>query len=148
MHANELPTSVTLDLVSSLCGKKLGSGMSREVFTWTPNDNLVLKLEVNPSGHFQNVMEWNTWRALQETKHCGWLAPCVWISDCGTALLMHRTQPIREGEEPMELPAWLQDHKRANYGTLLGKVVCHDYGTNALLNHGAFSKKKHKPNWY
>lgn len=147
------PTSVSQDLVRSLCGEKLGEGMSREVYVWTPNDKLVLKLETgvgygSTCGHFQNVCEWLTWRALAETKYSGWLAPVVWISESGNALLMHRTKPMREGEEPKSIPMWLNDHKRKNFGLLLGKVVCHDYGTNSLINHGAFGAKKRKPKWY
>lgn len=135
MHASDLPRSIVLDLVTSLCGELLGKGMSREVYAWSPNEELVLKLETGD--HFQNVMEWETWWKAKETKHACWLAPPVWISGCGTALLMHRTAPLRRGEEPESLPAWLSDHKRRNFGTLLGRVVCHDYGTNLLLNHGA-----------
>ncbi len=139
-HATQLPVSVVHDLTSSLLGEKLGHGMSREVYVWAPNDKLVLKLETDANERFQNVTEWNTWHALKETKHSGWLAPCVWISRCGTALLMHRTAPMGPGQEPLRLPGWLTDHKRGNYGVLLDRVVCHDYGTSALLNHGAFGR--------
>lgn len=133
------PPSVTDDLVRSLCGTRLGRGAAREVYAYGPNDRLVLKLELGARS-FQNAMEWRTWRDLHDTKHAVWLAPCVWISDSGNALLMHRTQPMQEGQEPKKMPAWLSDFKRVNYGLLLGKVVCHDYGSTMLLNHGAFSK--------
>lgn len=147
MHATELPISIIHDLVTSLCSDSLGSGMSRQVYGFTIDPNLVLKLEIGRS--HQNAIEWETWRALKDTKHAQWLAPCRWLSDCGTALLMERTQPMRPGEEPTGLPKWLTDFKRSNYGKLGDKIVCHDYGTNLLLNHGAFaSKALHKPDWW
>lgn len=146
MHATDLPKSVMFDLASSVLGRPLGSGMTRQVFEWVPNTELVVKLETGRG--FQNTIEWETWHALKDTKHGGWLCPVVWISDCGTALLMHRTRPMIPGEEPKSMPAWLSDHKRANYGVFMDRVVCHDYGTNLLLNHGAFTGKRGKPEWW
>ena len=61
---------------------------------------------------------------------------------------MDRTQPMRPGEEPEKMPAWLTDHKRANYGRLGKRIVCHDYGTNLLLDHGAFKARERLVQWW
>jgi hypothetical protein len=143
----EIPTLVTADLVRSLLGERLGQGISREVFEWGIDTDFVIKLEVG-NGHFQNVTEWSTWAALNDTKHGKHLAPCKWISQCGTALLMRRTSPLLSDREPKKLPGWLTDTKRGNYGMLNGTVVCHDYGTTLLTDIGARSSRDRKVNWW
>ena len=149
VHASNFPIAVNHDLISSLTQQEGGNGSSRAVFIWPLDESLVLKLETTIT--FQNIIEWETWSALKDTIHSKWLAPCVWISNSGSALLMKRTQSLIAGKEPKVLiPAWLTDTKRSNYGLLNNKLVCHDYGTNLLLNHGAFGGKVQmkKPNWW
>jgi hypothetical protein len=143
----ELPTLVTADLVRSLLGERLGQGISREVFEWTIDADFVIKLEVG-NGPFQNVTEWSTWATIKDTKYGKHLAPCKWISQCGTALLMQRTVPMPSDKEPKKLPGWLTDTKRSNYGMLNGAVVCHDYGTTLLMDIGARSSRDRKVNWW
>jgi hypothetical protein len=44
---------------------------------------------------------------------------------------MPQTTPIRQEELPTDLPPWMTDVKKENFGWLNGKIVLHDYG---LLN--------------
>lgn len=148
MHIDDLPKTVSTDFIRSICGKKLGTGMSRQVYVFDLDDDLVIKMEVNAC--FQNVLEWETWRALKDTPHAKWLAPCKWISRSGNALIMARTKPISLSEAPKQLPEWIADHKLENFGWLGKQVVCHDYGSTggALLNHGAFRGRMRKIKWH
>lgn len=143
----EWPTSVSNDFIHHFLGKYLGHGISRQVYEHPHDRTLVIKIEM-AARSFQNIKEWETWDALRMTKHAKWLAPCVSISVCGIVLIQKRTRPMAESEVPKSLPEWLSDHKRVNYGVLDGHVVCHDYGSNLLLNHGAFnSKMRRKIDW-
>lgn len=119
--------------------------MSRDVYVWTPDPTLVLKLEVGYK--HQNVIEYETWWELKDTPAEKWLAPCVWMSHCGQALLMKRTEPMRSSDDVERMPVWLSDHKRQNYGIYDGRLVCHDYGTNLLMYRGAQMKATHKVTW-
>jgi hypothetical protein len=132
------PATVS-DFFHAFVGRRLGEGIGREVFEFIPDRSKVVKLET-VTGSFQNIIEWETWHNLA-AKHRKWLAPCRFISPCGIVLLMDRTEPLRPGDIPARIPEWLSDLKRENYGILDGKFVCHDYGTNLLLNHGAFAGK-------
>jgi len=143
----DLPSIVTLDFVSSFCGKLLGCGIGRQVYEFALDHEKVIKIETSAQS-FQNTIEWETWRNLKDTPSAKWLAPCHWISSSGIVLVMQKTRPFCPGEEPEQMPAWLSDFKRENYGIIDGKPVCHDYGTNLLLNHGAFTKRMQKPSWY
>lgn len=138
-----LPESALNEFINFMTGKRLGFGMSRITYELAHDDTKVVKIE-RQAGHFQNVVEWETWQALRDTKHAKWLAPCHYISACGIFLVMERTAPIRKGEEPKLLPSWLRDHKLENYGMIGKQIVCHDYGTNLLLNNGAFSARMKK----
>ena len=74
-------------------------------------------------------------RSSQHTKEAKqWLAPCVSISPCGSVLIQRRTLPVTKAQLPSKVPAWLTDFKLANWGMLDGKVVCHDYSNNLLMN--------------
>ena len=49
---------------------------------------------------------------------------------------MERTRPAGDVQYPDRMPAFLCDFKRRNYGMLADNLVCHDYGTNLLFEHG------------
>jgi hypothetical protein len=144
-HPHDLPLLIKNDFLSMLCGKVLGQGVSRVVYEHKHDPALVIKVEL-ASGSFQNAIEWETWRALKSTRYSRWLAPCHHISPCGQVLIMSRTRPL--GADPKRMPTWLADFKRTNYGMLYGRPVCHDYGTNLLLNHGAFGGSMRTPKWW
>jgi len=138
--------SVIADFGHAFCGTRLGVGIGREVFEFLPDLTKVVKIETS-SRSFQNALEWETWNDLGKTKHGKWLAPCRFISPCGIVMIMDRTDPVRDGDMPGRIPEWLSDLKRENYGMLNGQFVCHDYGRNLLLNHGAFAGKMVKRKW-
>jgi hypothetical protein len=128
---------VTSDFFRLMVGDRLGSGIGREVFVMTDDKAKVIKFEAG-SHSFQNVMEWETWERLDGTPQAKWLAPCIRISACGTILVMARTEPLPLGFKlPKQVPAFLGDFKRDNYGLLNGKLVCHDYGYTRAIQRGA-----------
>jgi len=106
---------------------KLGQGMSREVFLHPHDPTKVIKIE-NSCEHFQNVKEWEFWNVHKLNKNVSkWLAPCHYISDSGTFLIMDKTEVLPKNKIPKLLPGFLTDHKPENFGLLNGRVVCHDY---------------------
>ena len=121
-------TTIGRDLLRLVCGEVIDSGIGRTVYRCNLRPDLVLKFETE-SQSFQNVLEWDNWISFGDDPRVGpWLAPCVFISACGTVLAMERTIAPREKDYPEKLPAFLTDTKRRNYGMLNGKFVCHDYG--------------------
>ena len=145
MEVFDLPRYIMNEFAYLILGeKRIGYGMSRDVYHCQINEDWVIKIETQAGGYFQNALEWRTWSQLQDTPAAKWLAPCYHISDSGNILIQQRTIPLRKEEAPKTLPEWLSDTKLTNYGLYKGRVVCHDYGTNLLLNHGSFSKKMRK----
>lgn len=143
LFLNDWGVSTVRDFGLLFCGDRLGYGMSRSVYELAIDPTKVVKIE-GERGFFQNVIEWETWQSLGTTPHGKWLAPCRWISPCGIVLVMDKTAPLSRRRAPPKLPEWLTDTKLTNYGLIGRRVVCHDYGTNMLLNHGAFGSKQRK----
>lgn len=128
MSIPDMSKDVLNELAQFVLGKRLGSGMSREVFTHPFDETKVIKVE-NSAGNFQNVAEWQTWQTYNFCPDVArWLAPCHAISHSGTFLIMDRARDLLPKEIPEKLPDFLTDHKPENYGILNGKVVCRDYG--------------------
>lgn len=140
------PKSIQVDLAHLICGEPLGFGIARQVFVLGTDPTKVVKVEI-AAGSFQNVIEWQTWNDLRETQYAKYLAPCHHISPCGIVLIQSRVGPLTARHERQPLPSFLTDFKRSNYGVLDRRVVCCDYGTNLLLNHGAFASRMRKPKW-
>lgn len=124
------------DFYNLMLGDKLGSGMSRTVFAVPLLPGLVAKVETGAS--FQNQKEWDTWWGVRGTKHEKWFAPCERISPDGRVLLMAKT--LQPHVWPKQMPVYLTDLKRPNFGIYKGRLVCHDYGTNSLNIHGLTSR--------
>lgn len=129
-----------------LCEAEIGSGMSRRVWTSPLLPDRVVKTEED-SRRFQNVFEWETWNQVKDTKWARWFAPCVTISACGSVLIMERTTRPTEKQFADRMPVFLTDFKRENYGMLKGRLVCHDYGTNVLMQTGLNDRLK-KAEWW
>lgn len=141
-------TNVLVDFSALFCGDLLSeAGISRRVFVLATDPTKVVKVE-EYAGRFQNVIEWETWQQLRETKYAAYLAPCHFISPCGIVLIQERVSPLPPEREHEKLPDFLTDFKRQNYGLLDGRVVCCDYGTSVAINHGAFASKLRKPEWW
>lgn len=141
------PIQAWHDLIAMNCGEPLGEGIGRHVFVYGLDPSMVIKVEM-ASHSFQNIIEWETWNQAQGTKSEPWLAPCRRISPCGIFLIQDRVEPLRPEFEDTPVPRFLTDFKRSNYGILNGRLVCCDYGTNLLLNHGSVSPRFKKPEWW
>ena len=153
-YVDGFPRSILQDIRDSAIGNLIGDGSQREVYEWLPDDSLVAKIEVramcnlSKSGakqRFQNAVEWETWDAAKGTRVAKWLAPCVWISQNGTVLLMKKTTPL-DAPPKARMPGFLSDFKMDNYGMFDGRVVCHDYGTNIAIDWGIRAKAR-APKW-
>lgn len=127
-----------------LCGDLIGQGVARRVYQSNLAEDEVVKIE-SSAGSFQNVLEWETWRDVRETPWARFFAPCVAISPCGVALIQKRTK--RPATYPDWMPAFFTDFKRSNYGMLGHEFVCHDYGTNLLMQTG-LTKRLRKVKWW
>lgn len=117
------------ELESLLCGNIINTGAARRVYECRLNAEWVIKREISATS--QNVVEAEIWSYLGDDPKIGkWLAPVHFISPCGLYLIQSRTHPVREGERPKRLPAFLDcDLKLDNFGWLGDRLVCHDYGT-------------------
>lgn len=141
-HNSGLP----YELLALLCGERLGHGMTREVFSFYPDDeNKVIKFELE-SGHFQNVCEYQVWDAIQYTELAKWFAPCYNISHCGRIMIQARCEPIAAIALPAEVPAFFTDLKSSNWGIYNKHPVCFDYGKHLMLEKG-MSKRMRKADW-
>lgn len=138
--------AVLRDAFYLMVDHKIGSGMSREVYSSSVFPDSVVKVEA-AAGFFQNVIEWETWQRVKDTPFAKWFAPCEYISPNGAVLVMKKTIPARADEYPDRMPPFLTDLKRANYGIYNGKLVCHDYGTNLLMESG-MTKRMRKAHWW
>ncbi len=128
----DLNKSIKTEFMRTMLGKKLGQGVSRRVFELAFNLDMVVKIETN-SGSFQNVMEWETWKDVQNFgKWSRWFAPCVEISPCGMVLLQKRAKPLPEDFSIPKLPSFLCDLKPSNFGLIGRQVVAVDYGLSNL----------------
>ena len=139
-------SAVHRDAFNLLCGERIGYGMSRATFECELNKDWVVKVE-DSAGHFQNVVEWETWARVKGTPASRWFAECKWISPNGTVLIMERTRQPAPQDFPERMPIFLCDFKRSNYGMIGKFLVCHDYGTNLLFEHG-MSKRQRKVEWH
>lgn len=126
------------ELWNLICGRELGTGMSRRTFEHRLDGALVVKVEAS-SEAFQNVSEWLTWQRVEGTHLERWFAPCIAISQCGTVLIQRRTTPA--AVHPEMIPTCFTDIKLGNFGILLPtkdeledgpRFVCHDYGYTRL----------------
>jgi hypothetical protein len=127
-----------------LCDELIGSGAGRQVFSSKLLKDSVIKVE-SGAGSFQNIMEWETWNIVRDTEYAKHFAPCEFISPCGSVLVMAKTQTTRN--YPTKVPVFFTDLKRANYGLYKNKFVCHDYGTNLMIQYG-MTKRLKKADWW
>lgn len=139
-----LAPSILRDMTAFICAESLGTGLSRLVFVYRPNPKWVVKIEEKG---FQNVIEQYVWDRVHQTDFARWFAPIIDASPLGTVVLMERTSLPRPQDFPKRMPAFLTDFKRTNYGMLNGRLVCHDYGTNLLIENG-LTKRMRIADWW
>lgn len=127
--------NISRDLLDMCIGRKLGTGMSRDVYEFGPDPSVVIKFETN-TGSFQNIVEWEAWHSIKKTKIAKWFCPILRISDNGKVMLMKKTEPMGWNERPAKMPKFFTDLKIQNFGWLDGQLVAHDYGINFLIEKG------------
>ena len=103
LFADDFVTTLSRDLFGLICGDLIDYGLSRRVYVYEPNPDYVIKFE-NKGRWFQNVIEWETWSEVKETKYSRWFAPCRMISPCGTVLVQERTTPLPHEKYPKQMP--------------------------------------------
>ena len=130
-----------------ILGQRLGNGISREVYVYRGNESFVIKVEVDATDLFQNVLEYRFWQDSQGCKELTkWLAPCIRISPHGNYMIQERTMPVSIAElrrKHKRVPIFLHDLKDTNWGRLgNGRIVCHDYGTHGAVQAMRAATKK------
>lgn len=145
-EADQHEDFINRELVRMVCGDFLGKGIARHVYIFLPHREWVVKIE-SGSGSFQNVIEWETWQDVRDTKWAKWFAPCHFISPCGAVMLQTRTRPI--GVKPRVIPNFMSDLQEVNFGRIGKQVVCHDYAFNLLVRRTLSAGRLVKPRrWY
>lgn len=132
MRITEDNYPIFYDAFNMLCGNKIGGGIHRDVFKCKLRPELVVKVETETNYRFfANVNEMNFWNDNQYySKVAQWLAPCEFLSPDGRILLQKRCDPVPMNYKlPKQLPGFLTDIKRENFGVLNGKLVCVDYAS-------------------
>jgi hypothetical protein len=111
---------VYADCFNMMCGKLLGSGVSRKVFECKLRPELVVKVEEGDYPEFANVKEMLYWgEAPDDLKQ--WLAPCEFLSPNGRILLQQRVSPLPlDYVMPEKMPRSLTDFKPENFGLFQG----------------------------
>ena len=140
------------DVLTIVAGAYIGRGMSRYVYEYVPNERYRV-VKVEGGNTYQNITEFNLWKAFRDSKFARWFAPVELLSGMGRVLVMHRTEPVALtdlNKELRKVPAIFTDFKVGNWGRLLdgkhkGEIVCHDYGTARL---GRDITKMRVPKWW
>src|SRR6267154_323177 len=101
---------ISQDLLSLVVGDVISVGSTRTVYRATEASKVV-KFETIER-RFQNIMEWETWQIVKDTKYKLWFAPCVDISPCGTILVQKFCRDLEDRELLDEIPAFFADVKR------------------------------------
>ena len=138
--------TVARDFLGLMLGKQIGDGVYREVYESKLDKTKVIKFETGEQS-FSNVIEYETWIRVENTKYAKWFAPVIEISSCGSVLVMEKTSPMSDREYPEKIPAYFTDTKYENFGWLNGHIVCHDYGSHLLMEKGMTSRMK-KADWW
>lgn len=139
--------SVNADLISMICGKKIGSGSYRSVYDFNMNHRLVVKIE--PLSTDCNITEFMLWDEVRGL--CGelawvkdWFAPIHWCSPNGKVIIMEKTKQL-DKPRPDKVPSFFTDVKSNNFGWIGNRFVCHDYGF--IHRFIKYEKKFQKAKW-
>ncbi len=134
------------DAFNMMCGKFIGEGIHRKVFECKIRPDLVVKVETDDLRNFANVFEMQFWDAYQHSKLISkWLAPCEYLSPDGMILLQKKCSQVPfDYPMPKNMPEFMTDFKRANFGIMDGKLVCVDYA----ITRSDPSVKMTKADWF
>ena len=124
------------EFAGMLLGDLLGSGASRYVFQHAGHKNRVIKIDM--SNWNANVIEYDVWQSVQHVQRINkWFAKCYQMSRCGRILIMEKLDMERGiSAYPKIVPAFFTDIKWANFGFRGKQLVCCDYASNLLIEHG------------
>lgn len=139
---------VSVELIISLLGEKIGAGVYRSVYAYNLDNRYVVKVE--PLNTESNMSEYIVWKEVQNlTGNLAWVkewfSPILWCSPNGKILVQRRTQERPNKKRPEKVPAFFFDVKQDNFGWIGNKLVCHDYGI--LYGLISYSKKMKKVTW-
>jgi hypothetical protein len=131
---NKILTDVntSIEIVHTFIGKKLGEGASRDVYEFNldPNKYVVKVAKESTTSNYVEAIIWDEVQHftgdMQWVKE--WFAPVHYISPNAKILIMARTHNHPSKKRPSQVPAFLCDIKRSNFGWYRNKLVCHDYG--------------------
>jgi hypothetical protein len=115
-----------------LCGNLLDEGCSRIVYECDYDKSCVVKIHKDidrlPS---DNILEWELWQMVKDMTNDvpKWFAPCVRISENGRILIQKKTTPLTDKQWSglIEIPTFLSDIKRSNFGMYKSHICMHDY---------------------
>lgn len=148
LRRDHFTSALSTDVAAMVIGRHIADGQFRSVFEWLGRRSTVAKLE-NGAQSFHNITEHAVWNVVKDTAMAKWFAPVIDISSCGIVLLQERTKPIKESERhllPKRVPRFLADIKPTNWGWLRGRIVCHDYANNYIIENGLVSGMR-KADW-
>lgn len=134
-------------LLRDLCGKKIGSGCSRDVYELKLNKRYVVKVERGafPNGNFT---EYHIWSEISEYKKLNkYFAPIIFANEDYRIMIMRRIRFGRKKDLPKKVPHFFFDMHGGNYGWIGKQFVCCDYG-GATFTLGWSSKKLKNANWH
>jgi hypothetical protein len=137
---------VTTDLLRFCLGDKIGEGAYRAVYEYQLRKGTVIKIAMDERA---NILEYQIWRACRKVPaYSKWLAPCLDISPCGHFLIQKRVRPLKDSDKlPALLPNFFDDIRRANWGYIGNRLVCHDYQFLERLVDLSFNAGKRDANW-
>lgn len=130
---------VNTDLILTLCGKKLGTGVYRATYDYNLDSKYVIKIE--PRSTHCNIEEYLLWDEIRGLRGSlawvkDWFAPIKYISPNGKVLVMEKTYKKEGKPKPEKIPTFLWDVKDANFGWIGNKYVCHDYANiHSFINY-------------
>ena len=119
---------VVLGLTDLIVGTHIGSGCFRDVYEHVTNKNWVVKIQRDNS--FSNILEFELWCSIKDTKYAKWFAQCHWMSNNGKVLIQEKIKPITKKNSkniPKTIPYFFTDVKKSNFGFRGTQLVCHDY---------------------
>lgn len=133
------------DLLDTLLGEEIGTGVFRKVFEHRLDPNLVVKIAISSDGVKCNAIEAGLWfdnidwlkGNLAWVKK--WFAPVVYASRNYNVIVMKKTEPKPSKKRPEEVPDFMTDVHPGNFGWIGNQFVCHDYG-----NFSGFMQYKNK----
>ena len=134
------------ELENFLIGSKLGFGIHRDVFKYSLDQSLVVKIANSPEGRQANILEFFIYDELKETEFKKWFAPCIEVSEGGKYLIQKKIEFGRVKNYPTKIPAFFTDLKEDNYGWIGKQFVCCDYAGTVLTRCISRKMKNHK--WF